>query len=427
MKREIPVRELKVRTATNGRVPLGRTTLLRDVYRSLINTGRTYAAFRESDQATVARLVKKAPILDPMSGYGGLAAFCAELGVESVGVEYNPPQFYWQLLVHPKRSEMHLNAIEAILRKRRSWPRPRALAVVADDFFPVETRLLLERIFTLLTNVCSDVPSRGSIDPWQMAISLILPFCGRLACTSPGDVSTHTKEGGTCVLTGWQDDFQTYLNALRNRIELIRSRTKCITHEVILGDARSVDLGKRRFSAMFTSPPYPNHRDFSSILLPENTFLRTIGDACGFTIPFAREGIIGSNFVKGEQTRQPHSSVANVFLRNAMTIKRSKNAEYDDNVYYLPYFNKYFSALEEAYTNISRYLDATFEGYVIVVNNTHRGLVIPVSETIQDIWRSLGFQAEVFDSRETFHFGTKNPRAKGIRARHTEYVVKIWR
>lgn len=427
MKRKLPARDPKARTATNGRVPLGRTTLLREVYRSLINTGRTYAAFRESDQATVERLVKKAPILDPMSGYGGLAAFCAELGVESVGVEYNPPQFYWQLLVHPKRAGLHLKAIEAILRERRSWPRPRTLAVVADEFFPVETRVLLERIFSLLTNVCSELPNPGSIEPWEIAISLILPFCGRLACASPGDVSTHTKQGGTCVLTGWQDDFQMYLNALRIRIELIRSRAKCLTHEAILGDARSVSFGNRRFRAMFTSPPYPNHRDFTSILLPENTFLGALGKTCGLDIPFVREGIIGSNFVKGEQTQHPSSAIANAFLRNAMAIKRSKDAEYDDNVYYLPYFNKYFSALERAYANVSRYLHAHFEGYVIVVNNTHRGLIIPVSETVQDIWRSLGFQAEVFDSREAFHFGTKNPRAKGIRARHTEYVVKIWR
>src|SRR5438477_9236808 len=89
------------RVATNGRAILGRTTLLRDVYRSLINTGRTYAAFREEDRSVLARLMNRSPVLDPMSGYGGLVAFCSELGIQSFNVEYSPAQYLWQLLSHP--------------------------------------------------------------------------------------------------------------------------------------------------------------------------------------------------------------------------------------------------------------------------------------------------------------------------------------
>jgi hypothetical protein len=415
------------RMATNGRVALRRTTLLREVYRSLINTGRTYAAFRDADRENVARLINRSPVLDPMSGYGGLAAICADLGIASVGIEYNPPQFFWQLLTHPGRVAHHQRAIGAILGQRRRWPRPRQRAVVSNDFFPDESRAVLDRLLGLLISICADKTPPSGLKPWEMAVSLLLPFSGRLACTSPGDVSTHTKHGGTCVLIGWQDDFCIYLKALNQHLDVIKSRSKCTDHHVTLGDARTASFGQQRFGSMFTSPPYPNHRDFTSILLPENILLPMLAESHGFAIPFDREGIIGSNFVKGIGPRSPASKVARKFISDALTLQRNKRAEYDDEVYYIPYFKNYFCGLEDAYENVSSYLARSFEGYIVVVNNTHRGIVIPVSNTIEDIWQSLGFQTQIVDAKESFHVGSKNPRAKGFRARHTTYVVRIWR
>ena len=412
--------------ATNA-TTLGRISLLRDIYRVLINAGRTYAAFREEDSQLVARLIDRSPVLDPMSGYGGLAVLCADLGISSVGVEYNPAQFFWQLLSQPGRVEMHLAAITGVIRQRRSWPRPRHRAVVADEFFPADTWTLLERLFTLFQHSVVDLRLPASVNPFEVSVSLLLPFSGRLACASPGDVTTHIREGGICPLVGWQDDFYAYLRALSGRLNQIKARSKCQAHEVILADARSVDFGSRRFQSMFTSPPYPNHRDFTSILLPENTLVSTLSEANGFAFSFEREKIIGSNFVGRLNIRSLKSSVASRFIEEVLSLRRNKRAEYDDEVYYIPYFKHYFSSLEEAYSNVARFLDTAFEGYVVVVNNTHRGIVIPVSEVVQDIWQSLGFRVEVFKETELFHVGAKNPRAKGIRARHTEYVVRIWR
>jgi len=165
---------------------LGRTSLLRDIYRVLINAGRTYAAFRGEDRQLVARLIDRSPVLDPMSGYGGLAALCADLGISSVGVEYNPAQYFWQLLSQPDRVEMHLAAITGVILQRRSWPRPRNRAVVADEFFPTETRTLLERLFTLFQHSVADLQLPASVNPFEVSVSLLLPFSGRLACASPG-------------------------------------------------------------------------------------------------------------------------------------------------------------------------------------------------------------------------------------------------
>jgi hypothetical protein len=418
----------KGRTATNtGRVALGRTTLIREVYRALINTGRTYAAFREKDRETVQSLNGRGIILDPMSGYGGLASFCSEIGVESFGIEYNPPQYYWQLLSNPGLCQQHLTAIKLLSNSRRQWPRTRRRAIVSDDFFPQETLSVIERLLNLLAGQVKENSDLSDTQAFETAITVLLPFTGRLGCMCPGDVSTHTKQGGTCVLLGWQDDLSAYLRAMHERLVSIRDRSKCPIQNVVFGDARYVNFGKRRFKALFTSPPYPNHRDFTSIMLPENTLLQTLGIGKAHRLCDHQHGIIGSNFVKGETIRDPRSSIANGFLDQAASLRRNSRSTYDDEVYYFPYFKRYFAAIEDAYSNVSKYLHKSFLGYVVIVNNTHRGLVVPVSEAIQEIWQALGFDAEVHEANEMFHFGTKNPRSKGVRARHTEYVVKIWR
>ena len=53
------------------------TTLIRNVYRTLIHTGRSYAAFTEKNLAFLKRLRGADEILDPMAGYGLLTQYCA--------------------------------------------------------------------------------------------------------------------------------------------------------------------------------------------------------------------------------------------------------------------------------------------------------------------------------------------------------------
>jgi hypothetical protein len=108
-------------------------------------------------------------------------------------------------------------------------------------------------------------------------------------------------------------------------------------------------------------------------------------------------------------------------------LKKDKNAAYDDRVYYIPYLSRYFSDLESAYANVSRSLSRSCEAFIVVVNNTFRGEVVPLAEIVMDIWSSLGFSAAIAKVQEGFHVGTMNPRARGIRARHTEYTIRVTR
>lgn len=405
---------------------LRRTTLVREVYRALVNTGRSYAAFTDRDRQIAHLLKDRGEILDPMSGYGLLTRFCAEIGVSSYCVEMNLPQYLWQVLCEPASNRGFLAAIAWLLEHPEIWPQSERMACVSNDWLPDESRELLLPLFRLMREAVAHAPEISANEE-EAAAALLLPFSGRLSCSVPGDNSTHTKMGGMCVYEGWADDFRVYLEVLSRRIEAIMTSSLCTEHSLFLGDARTHELPEGRFGGMLTSPPYPNFRDFAPMFEAEHEVLRLLRSEGEIGTAQLDTHLIGSRFVAGRSARYPHSTAALRFLDRVGSLKRTADAAYDDDKYYIPYFAHYFADLEDAYRNISRSLAPTFDGYIIVVNNTHRNLVIPVSDVIMEIWSGLGYTACVHGTAEMFHIGTKNPRARGLRARHTEYAIKVSR
>lgn len=405
-----------------------RLSLIRDIYRALLNSGRTYAAFDEEKvYPLVEKLSSKNEILDPMSGYGRLMSYCSRLGVRTYGLEFNRPQYYWQLLNHPAHADILLKCVGKIESNHKFWPKCNLRATVSDDWFSCEAKKIIESLFDIFLSILNKefACKKGSAE--NLALALILPFAGRLSCAVPADIATHVKKGGMCVFKDWEQDLFDYLGILRKNLTYIKDTAIFKEHIIKLGDCRNAKLPTNRFSAMITSPPYPNHRDFTTMFAPENACLAWLANkklsfGCSYNEP-----IIGSNFVSGRNKPVVTCKVAQKFLGGIEQYKGSKGAQYDNKVYYLPYFEQYFSDLEKAYKNIMPALKKNFEGYIIVVNNTARNLVIPVAESIVEIWQEAGFSAEIYSAEETFHVGTKNPRARGLKAKHTEYTIKVWR
>jgi hypothetical protein len=406
---------------------LTRTTLLRKIYRVLLNTGRSYAAFTDKDRALLDSFKSEKEILDPMSGYGSLTKYCSTLGLRTYCVEYNLPQYLWQLLCHPEYSARYVESCRLMLSWKKRWPKVRVRAIASDDWFPTESIKILLDLFQLSQLAIDESFGRQGAERRDLNTAFLLPFVGRFSCSVPGDIVTHVKKGGICVYVGWEQDFGLYLQAVVRSLEQITKAAVCTTHLIYQGDARTFRFPNERFGAMLTSPPYPNHRDFVSMFAPEHAFLDILKMPGGITSRRASEHIIGSNFVSERPSRTPKTQAALRFLKSITLLKRNETAIRHDRQYYLPYFENYFADLEMAYGNIAPSLKQEAEGYIIVVNNTHRNLLVPVADVIVEIWKSLGFNASISTSSEAFHVGTKNPRARGLRARHTEHVVRIWR
>jgi hypothetical protein len=411
-----------VGATSTGRLP--RTSLVREIYRSLLSRGRTYGAFRSKDREFVELLSNAKEIFDPMSGYGGLMAFCSERGLGSYSLELNPPQYFWQVLRHPRNTERFLGTIDYLKVQSHRWTQPLIRAVAFDDFFPAEAQTVLLELFEVVQQAVNR--EFGTLTSnVESAVALLLPFVGRLACTAPGDTSVHAKRGGICVLRGWPDDFRAYLECVAAFLCDVRRKSAATDHVIQLGDARTFKFPRGRFRAMVTSPPYPNSRNFATLFRPENSFLTFLQTRGLIDLNVDVASIIGSTKTHPDNRTFPQTPAALAFLKNAAAVKRTRAASYDDEVYYFPYFRQYFADLESAFDNIARALNRHATGYIVVVNNTHRGLIVPVVDVVLQKWKSLNFAAAVATETETFHLGTKNPRARGFRARHTEYVVRI--
>lgn len=413
-----------------------RLSLIRGVYRSLIGKGRSYAAF-EPDRIVplITTLASRKLIFDPMAGYGGLLTLCAkfEIPVSSFGIEYNPPSYLWQMLIHPNNSESLIRIAERTLVGIKKYDTRYKRAEISDEWFSESAQEILENLYNLIFGYSKEISSPS--DPRILTLSLMTPFVGRLASCVQGNIVTHVKKGGVVIMQDWLYDFQTYLYVIIERLKNICLESFNKDHIVKLGDCKTVDLENYSFPAMITSPPYPNSRDYASMFGPENEFLRFLEAKEYFSGISLRSRLIGSPCISTENGSKKatlsdvNSAKAKKFLNSILEYKGSLQAKYDNEVYYFPFFAKYFSDLEAAYGHISKSLATSFQGYIIVVNNTHRKMIVPVCEVVMEVWNNLGFRTGVVEkyTRELPHVGGLNPNVKGLIARHTEYTIRICR
>lgn len=405
------------------------STLLRKPYRSLLNGSRGYAAFDEKAVTVlVEELRDKAPILDPMSGYGSLLDVCSRKGIPSVSVEIAAPLYLWQLIRNPSFSGALIHSIDSLQKKRSSWPITRTKVEVSDDWFVPESLRILQALLKLATSSIDLNQSQEALNPDILGAAILAPFCGRLACqTQSANNPTWVKKGGMTVFESWQSDFSDYLTALRTYLIQVSTSSVCgVTHRVIFGDCRYTLIKEAPFRSMVTSPPYPNRVDYHCMFEPEMAFCDYLG--ISEIKPVPPEKIIGSTVVRN--TLSKPSSLPSIvhFLDHVKDASKLTKAAADDNkVYYYPYYSNYFSALVEAYGKVATQLASEFSGYIILQNNYFRDKEIPLALIISDIWRDLGFQVQEASVEEVFHVGTMNPRARGRKAKQSLYTLRVTR
>jgi len=412
-------------------------------YKALLTKQRTYAAFNDSYKSKDELTPKKCfeilanlginEILDPMSGYGTIMNYGWEYSISTYMMEVNLPAYLWQLMVSAENNNALLFAVDEILKRQDQWPKTKQMFEVSDNLVGTEGLRILCGLFelnqTILSNVLID-----KVIIQKLSLSILLPFLLRLSTALKGD-NIHIKNGGVALLKYYENDYSYYLNhMLRNRLIDIFEQHKQfkitsfeLVNQSIYEDAINYSFPEKRFRGMLTSPPYPNGIDYAKMYAAENFFINFLFDINKLDFNRIAAPIIGTNVVKGRNSYNITTDVANNFLQKLKTIKLKKVPRYAMDTYYIPYFSNYFCDLERAYGNISKSLEDDFVGYIVVTNNAIRNITIPVSDFIIELWNNLGFEAKSVKEKEISHVGTKNPNAKGKMARHTEHIIKIWR
>lgn len=408
--------------------------MLREPYRALMGAGRTYAAFdSETTFPLIDALHTHGTIADPMAGYGTLMTMCAQKGISTFNLEGNPPAYLWGILNNPKNSDNIIQIIDRLLHIRNKVPQIDKIADISDDWYSPRSYTIIRALFKIISEV-NDIRADPQYQQ-DISLALLVPFTGRLASYVPGNIVANVKRGGICVYKGLSDDFDRYLTATKSKLIVISKTSINKNHEFVFGNLITAELD-RKFSAFITSPPYPNSRDYYAMFAPENdclTFLRAQGDIENLVV---KEQLIGSVRVSKysnkniDYDKELSSSSARSFIKYISEFEgKKRRAKYDNTIYYVPYFSNYFYQIEQAYRNFANYLTDAFEGYIVVTNNTARNRVIPVAQSIEELFHQLNINATIIDkyTRELSHVGTINPRVKGFKTRHMEYTIKVWR
>lgn len=393
------------------------------VYKGLMLRSRAFASFKEKDELDIILrdLAKYASqgeyILDPMSGYGGGMRFFGKNGYKTVNVELNPPAYYWQVLNNPINTVTICDFIEKLLTKRDKLPDIKQELSISDNFFTQEAVIFIEALYKYLLVLNNENA--------ELTISVLLPFVSRFANYQRSSTNiTHFKEGGLCSYTNWQSDFIAYLEELSRRLLENFTLYREIEHHNILSDIMNVEL-TNKFAYFVTSPPYPNYRDYSKLFRIENWVLDNIiyKKATNF------ERMIGSNNVSGKSYGEIYSLSANKFLFELLekSKKLQKKSKRDIEVYYHPYFCQYFYNIQEAYKKLDSMLSSKVMGYIVVNDNITRDISIPVGASICDIFSSLGYNTEDFNTSQISHYGNIGKAAKRINSHHTRHILKVWK
>ncbi|MDD2466840.1 MAG: hypothetical protein PHI97_22830 [Desulfobulbus sp.] len=412
---------------------INKLEMLRGPYRSLLNTGRTYAAFEENTiLPLILRLNNYNFIADPMAGFGGLMRIGAKNEISTLNIELNPPSYLWMVVTNPINSKIILNILNAILAENLNFLKFDKIAEISSEWF---SDLSINKIILLYSFIYKITKNYVDFDLLEdISLSILLPFVGRFSSYVNGNIVTHVKKGGICVYKGIFDDFYNYILSMRKFIENISNNYNRGRHSVFYGDLRTFKI-KTKINAFITSPPYPNSRDYDKMFAPENNCLSVLKNEKLINGFNEVEQLISSPIVSKYKEKnidyadEIFSESAVKFIDYIVNYNSSKNAMYDNKVYYAPYFTNYFLQIQKAYKNFIGYLDENCEGFIVVVNNTARGKVIPVAESIVEIFKKFGFESCICSdyTRELFHFGSINPRAKGFRAKHMEYIINVRR
>lgn len=407
----------------------------------MIDNGKTYAAFTNKQLDKVFIDIKNYDlhqIVDPMSGYGSSILRCLNQNLNTFFVEINPPTFLWQTIKSPIYIDVFLLIIDNIINSSffDKLPESEKAFECSNDFFTDYGKGLFRSLFVELKKyICEnfqDYVEKADI----ITAAITVPFSSRFSTFRNGDVA-HLKRGGTVIYKQYIEHFASYLkNLLAGLKEQSREYQKIglgtghynTKHEIILGDCSDDKIfANKTFDSMITSPPYPNTRDYRKMFWPENIILELLDQEGLIQFLDEHNDPIGTNIVSGKKFEDTGYDSIKEFFKHLEDYNKTKKAIKDNKGYYIPYFMLYFDQLAKAYLNIEKHFADDFVGYIIVVNNMARKKAVPVSEFLFELWSKLGYKVTFLNIDEVSHIGAKNPKTKGLSARHKETIIKISR
>jgi hypothetical protein len=238
-------------------------------------------------------------VLDPFCGTGTTLVECKKLGIESVGIEAAPMASFasevktnW--LVSGIGLMRHAESLAEIARRRLSaqgieddapfpllgghprrsvhlqrLPEAASKLLLTDSISP----LPLHKVLVLL-DVIEQTRSMQYLDHEKLALAKAL-VSGISNLEFGPEVGVGPAKADAPVIGRWLQCVQTMAGDLQNGLHQASS----VPARIIRADARDVSSVKRNsIDAVFTSPPYPNEKDYTRTTRLESVLLGFVSD-----------------------------------------------------------------------------------------------------------------------------------------------------
>ena len=341
-----------------------------------------------------------AAILDPFCGTGTTVVEAKRLGLVGVGLEANQMAYFASRVKSDwsgNPNDVEALALQIAEAARKATTRARRLRTLSD----VEMDLIL-------TNSISEVPLHKTL----LLREIILNSCDgiyrdyALLCLARCAVETASNLhfGPEVGVRGRRADAEVvggWLHAMRNVVADLRMAAANESNgaaEVYFGDARDPrsTLEHQPVECVFTSPPYPNEKDYTRTTRLESVLLGFLSDKS--SLRSMKSGLLRSNtrnIYKGDSDDQLVANVESV-QNLSIEIENRRLALGKTSGFeklYAKVTLQYFGGMARHFRELRHFLrPGAMLGYVVGDQASYFRVLIPTSRILAELAQTFGYE-----------------------------------
>lgn len=342
-------------------------------------------------------------LLDPFCGTGTTLVEAKLAGICSVGTEANPMTHFasrvktsWRvdadgLVGHAAAVAQAAERMNRDAHDIRTLPEETLGLLLRDSISP----LPLHKSLVLLDAIRNAPPSHYR-DHELLALAKTVVLCSNLHFGPEVGVSKHKKTDASV--------FQTWLAQTQDMAEDLRFVTaRNANSSVICADARNLDavLSPNSVDAVFTSPPYPNEKDYTRTTRLESVILGFIQSK--EELKALKGGLLRSNtrnVYKGDdddawisKNRRVQAIAERIEARR---VELGKTSGFER--LYAKVTRLYFGGMARHLAQLRPFLrQGAHLGYVVGDQASYFRVMIPTAQLLGEIAESLGYQVVSID------------------------------
>lgn len=220
-------------------------------------------------------------LLDPFCGTGTTLVEAKKMNIESIGVEANPMAYFasnvkteWsvsphKLLIHAERIYSKCISLDNNSRKElKRLTEEQGKLILKESINPIP----LHKCIILY----EEINKTQDLNIKNLELLALAHVCVNTASNlkfGPEVYVSKDRKTDAQVFENWLDRIKLVSDDLEKYGNLYRSKAQCV-----LQDARNLGciLGRKSISAVITSPPYPNEKDYTRTTRLESTLLGLI-------------------------------------------------------------------------------------------------------------------------------------------------------